>query len=315
MTRVSDKNNHSSVNFQINRLKQNVNELHTKGSTLKRVNKPSDDPIASIEAMNIDASLNDNKQYIKNSDHALLHMNIVENVLAEVGNILVRAKELAVSQSSSIHSAESRKAIANEVKVLKEHIISLANKQIGNKYIFSGYKTTKNAFDKEGNYLGDNGKINIEIAKDFFVPTNFSGKEMFFIDIAKKNYNKNISNIGREIANNDQYNIFKLFDGFIDGLNKNDTEKIKSVLEPVSEAHNHMVTLRSKVGANINRINHSKNSIENSNIQKIDKKSQLVDADIAKLFSDIAKQQSVLKAAYKVSNNTLNQNLMDFINI
>ena len=53
---------------------------------------------------------------------------------------------------------------------LRLQAISIANKRMGNRYIFSGYKTLTKPFDKEGNYSGDDGKIKLEVSKDFFVP-------------------------------------------------------------------------------------------------------------------------------------------------
>ena len=51
---------------------------------------------------------------------------------------------------------------------------------MGNRYIFSGHKSLNPAFDKSGNYLGDDGKVTLEVAKDFFTPVNINGLEVFY---------------------------------------------------------------------------------------------------------------------------------------
>jgi flagellin-like hook-associated protein FlgL len=42
-------------------------------------------------------------------------------------------------------------------------------------------------------------------------------------------------------------------------------------------------------------------------------KTRIEDADVAELFTDLQKEQTVLKAAYKASSNLMNTNLMDFL--
>src|SRR5690606_26299962 len=59
---------------------------------------------------------------------------------------------------------------------------SIANKRVGQKYIFGGFKSLTKPFTETGEYKGDRGHTTLEIAKDFFVPTNLHGAEVFLAD-------------------------------------------------------------------------------------------------------------------------------------
>ena len=92
MTRVSENSNKSSLNFALNKAKQKLEDLQLKGSTFKKIIKPSDNPVNNVQALEIGSRLKDNSQYLKNSDYAMLNLNIVERSLEELTDIIVKAK-------------------------------------------------------------------------------------------------------------------------------------------------------------------------------------------------------------------------------
>ena len=71
--------------------------------------------------------------------------------------------------------------------------------------------------------------------------------------------------------------------------------------------------IRDSIGSVVNSIDRSKNILESDNVNAAERKSKLVDADVAELFSDITKHQNVLQTSYKASQAMLNQSLLDFL--
>ncbi len=63
----------------------------------------------------------------------------------------------------------------------------------------------------------------------------------------------------------------------------------------------------------VSSIENSKNVLESDNIDNAERTSKLVDADIADLFSELTKQQEVLKTTYKSTQGLISQNLLDFM--
>ena len=72
------------------------------------------------------------QQYLKNSNYALLQLNVTEKSLEQITDILSKAKELAIAQSSDFYTQDVRKSVANEVHQLRNRLISISNKRIGN---------------------------------------------------------------------------------------------------------------------------------------------------------------------------------------
>lgn len=338
MTRVSENSSTASLKYALNRTKSKMEDLQLKGSTLKSITKPSDNPISNVEAMALTSSTNDNIQYLKNSDFALLNLNVTEKSLEELTDLMSKAKEIAIAQSSDFFNADVRKNVANEVQQLYNQSLAIANKKVGLKNIFSGTNTLTVPFDSNGAYKGDSGHISLEVSRNFFVPVNLTGEEVFFSSEEGNNienplqkfeqFDKStINNLSRDVASKEgeesvdaegksyktRDNIFAQLQGLTSALENNDAQMIQGLLEKFDNSISRLITLRTRVGSIVNSVESSKTTLESENIDHTSRKSSLLDADVAELFSDINKQQAVLKTTYQSTQGVMNQTLMDFL--
>ncbi len=316
MTRVSENSNKAALNFALNKAKSKLETLQLKGGSLKNVNKPSDNPIGNAEALQIDTVTSNNKQFLKNSDYALFNLNIMEKSLEDLSNILMKAKEITIAQSSDLSNATARKNVSQEIKQLYDQSLNIANKKIGNRYVFSGYATTNKPFNTDGTYNGDKGEIKIEISKENFIPVNIPGEKLFIIEDSPQKeekiekYNRDLASIKISTVPD---SIFLQLSTLNTALENNDTDKIQGLIDRFDNSISKLITERTKIGAISNTVMNAKNQIESENVENASYKSKLVDADIGELFSDIAKQQQILQNAYKSGQVTLNRNLLDFL--
>lgn len=338
MTRVSENSSTASLKYALNKTKAKMEDLQMKGSTLKTISKPSDNPVSNIEAMALTSSTTDNIQYLKNADFALLSLNVTEKSLEELTDIVSKAKEIAIAQSSDFFNADVRKNVANEVQQLYNQSLAISNKKVGLKNIFAGTNTLTVPFDSNGNYKGDSGHISLEVSRNFFVPVNLTGEEVFFssddsssIESPLQSFEQfaksSINKISRELASTagdesddktgvpfkTRDNIFSQLQGLTSALENNDPQMIQGLLEKFDTSISRLITLRTRIGSITNSIETSKVSLESENVDHTARKSSLLDADVAELFSDINKQQAVLKTTYQSTQGVMNQTLMDFL--
>ncbi len=108
-------------------------------------------------------------------------------------------------------------------------------------------------------------------------------------------------------------NVFSLLDGLTSSLENNDPTYTQSLLEKFDDAINRLVTMRTKVGSVMNSVSSSKMANEDNKINASQRRSAIVDADITELFSDITRQQDILKTTYQASKGLMNQRLLDFL--
>jgi flagellar hook-associated protein 3 FlgL len=339
MTRVSENSTTASLKFALNRTKAKMEDLQLKGSTLKSITKPSDDPISNVEAMALSSSTNDNIQYLKNADFALLNLNVTEKSLEELTDLLSKAKEIAIAQSSDFFNADIRKNVSTEVQQLYNQALAISNKKVGLKNIFSGTNTLTVPFDSNGSYNGDSGHISLEVSRNFFVPINLTGEEVFFSSEESSSVENPLqqfeqfdkstkNNMGRDLAstaetNDDSEkednkfksrdNIFAQLHALTSALENNDPKMIQGLLEKFDNSISRLITLRTRIGSITNSVDSSKTTNESENVDRTSRRSTLLDADVADLFSDINKQQAILRTTYQSSQGAMNQTLMDFL--
>lgn len=336
MTRVSENSSTASIKYALNKTKAKLEDLQMRGTTLKSIAKPSDNPASNVEALEITSSTNDNVQYLKNADFALLNLNVTEKSLEELTDIMNKAKEIAVAQSSDFFNADIRKNVANEVQQLYNQALAIANKKVGLKHIFAGTNTLATPFDSLGNYKGDNGHISLEVSRDYFIPINLTGKEVFFsmeeadpIENPLEKFDQfdksSITKISRDLATSSEEapgdltgfktrdNIFSQLQGLTSALENNNPDQVQNLLEKFDNSISRLITLRTRIGSITNSVDSAKSVTEAENVDHASRKSSLVDADVAELFSDLTRQQNILKTTYQSTQGLMNQTLMDFL--
>ena len=164
-------------------LLQQANERISSG---KRINQASDDPAASMNIMNADSSLRALEQDQTNVKRASDRIDMEDQVLSQLGDLITRAKELAVSQSSGTAS-DSTRTIANaEVKQLFQQMVDLGNTKFGSEYLFGGDQSATAPFSASGSagtldYSTTNpqGQRSIGIGDGETIAPTHDGKQVF----------------------------------------------------------------------------------------------------------------------------------------
>ena len=178
--RIADKMNFDQVNGSLTKNRSEMSELQSQAATQKRVTKPSDDPLASTRILATRTEISSGQQFLKSIAQAKSFVEYSEQSLAELTEVYTRAKELAISQSSDASADEkTRQVAATEVRQLHDQVVQVANRKLGDRFLFSGFKTTQKPFDQNGRYSGDDGEMRISIQKEGTVSMNVPGNRIF----------------------------------------------------------------------------------------------------------------------------------------
>jgi flagellar hook-associated protein 3 FlgL len=178
--RIADKMNFDQVNSSLSRNRSELVELQNQAATQKRVNKPSDDPLAATRVLGARTEVAGNAQFLKSVSQARTFLEYSEQSLGELGEVLTRAKELALAQANDASSSkQSREVTATEVDQLFEQSVQIGNRKLGDRFLFGGFRTTRAPFDYQGGYRGDSGEIQISIQKEAKVAMNIPGNKVF----------------------------------------------------------------------------------------------------------------------------------------
>jgi len=178
--RVTDKMGFNQVITNLQKNRGEMGELQTQAALQKRVTKPSDDPVGAARVLGYRTEQRGSQQFVKNINIARSFLDFTDVSLGEASDVLVRLKELAVQQANDAGaSPETRRSVAEEVGQSFSQLVQIGNRKLGDRYIFGGYSTTKQPFDHEGNYHGDDGDVMLHINKDAFMAMNLPGDKVF----------------------------------------------------------------------------------------------------------------------------------------
>lgn len=121
-------------------------DLNEQASSQKKVNKPSDAPVAASQILQYRTQISSLGQYSRNADIAKGWLNQADSTLLEVNTVLTRIRGLAEQASNGTMSKSNRDQVSYEVRELFEQLIVLSNTEYEGEHIFAGHKTEAPAF-------------------------------------------------------------------------------------------------------------------------------------------------------------------------
>lgn len=180
--RVTNSMVANQVTFNMQRSLQRFLDLQTDVSSGRRINRPSDDPLGTLRDLDYRTELSKIAQYQKNISQGNNWMATYDSVFADVKDLLSNAKEIAVSMSNETYDEAAREAAANEVQSLFDQIMQLANTQLDDRQMFSGFRTKVKPFEFSSQgvvYRGDSGSIEFEVESGMRQKININGADAF----------------------------------------------------------------------------------------------------------------------------------------
>jgi flagellar hook-associated protein 3 FlgL len=172
----------SAANYQKNFA--NVVKSSEEASSLVRVNTAADDPVGASRLLQLGQQASMLGQYQANATTIKATLGATEAVMTSIGNVLQRAKELAVGAGNAGYTDADRQANATELGQIEEQLLSLMNSQDENgKYIFAGSKGDTVPFTRNNDgtysYNGDQVTLDLAIGDTMSMATNSTGWDAF----------------------------------------------------------------------------------------------------------------------------------------
>jgi flagellar hook-associated protein 3 FlgL len=279
---------------QLDQSTRRLLEIQLQAASGKRVLKPSDDALSAQKILDIKASLRRIDPGLRNGQYTESWLNLSESSLGEMEDALVRAEEVAVSQSSGTASASTRQEAAEEIKQIYDLVVQLANTRMGDRYIFGGTETQVAPVQRDDlfnpTYSGNDQDISVRIHSGQTIKLNVNVK-----DVLESN------------------NILTSLRDMITALEADDPAGVVAqldVLKPGLEALNGTVA---EIGSRINSIDSHAGAQKDLQLSLQETLSEYEDADMALVFTDLVNQQTVYQAALKSTAMVTRMSLVDFL--
>ncbi|MGG3555282.1 flagellar hook-associated protein FlgL [Peribacillus frigoritolerans] len=271
---------------------EKMSKLQEQVSSQKKFSKPSDNPVAAMMGMGYRTNLNQIGQYQSNIAEATNWIDSTDDAITESVSAMQRIRELTVQGSNGTYEGEQLKTITEEIKQLKEHLITLGDTQIGGKYIFNGKDTNvrpSSVKDGNGNTVYGTGDINLEVFSGISLKINTDGSKIFGDALAA----------GGSI------------DQAIEALENGGD--VSGTLEGLDATINTFLGMQAQVGARQNRIGLMTDRLKQQEVFATEILSKNEDVDIEKAIMDLTTQESVHSAALSIGAKIMQPSLLDFL--
>lgn len=125
--RISTNQFHSQGVTSIQNHQEDILKTQLQLSTGKRVNSPSDDPVAISQINALNRTMDTIDQYAKNGEYAKSQLVLEETAIADSISSIQRARELAIQMSNDTYNADNRQQAAAEVGQIIEQMRNMMN--------------------------------------------------------------------------------------------------------------------------------------------------------------------------------------------
>ncbi|MDI6604617.1 MAG: flagellar hook-associated protein FlgL [Thermoanaerobacteraceae bacterium] len=265
-------------------------------STGKRINKPSDDPVAVANSLRIRMDMARNDAYTKNVDDAKSWLDLTDSALGQMGDLIQRTKELAVQGSNGTLTQADMQNIAEEIGQLKSQMIQVGNTQYNGRYIFAGFKTTTQPFtDTSNSYSGDSSAIQFEVgAGGSKIAVNVTGDKVFDVSGGSSQ-------------------LLDMMDNLKTALTAGDHQAISNMISNIDKEMENVLAIRADAGAKSNRIDLTKNRLQSDNYNFTTLLSKNEDADMAHVITNLQMDENVYRASLAAGAKIIQPSLIDFL--
>ena len=273
-----------------------MQKLQEQLSSGKQVSRPSDSPVKTVEAMQFRADLRRTEQYVRNADDGLALLGNLDAALTDGMNLTRRARELVLGGMNDTNNVEGRKAMAVEIRALRDGLLAVANTRYLDRPVFGGNSLSENAYDPvSGAFLGDTAEVLRTVAPGVQVPVTVSGPAAFGTGATQ---------------------LFAVLDGLATALETGGPglhAALDGGLVNLDTAIDGMLTTLGQVGARFNRVETTRDAAEAQLLSMTSSLSEVEDIDLPKTIVDLQMQEVAYKAALGATARVVQPSLLDFL--
>lgn len=252
---------------------RNLQEAISKGKALLR---PSDDPAAWVQSMNLKSAQKEMEQWRRNIEFGTSWAKTTEGTLSHLNDLLTRSREIAIKAIKAT-SPEEREALKNELSQIKDEIDQLVETKYRDRELF---------------HDPPDDPVKIRIGKNKTMEVSVGREEVF-------------GTAGDTISDHVQ--------ALHDAIDSNDVNAISTSMGDVESDQQRVLSALTKVGAIMNRLEARENAISSISINYEERIGEMEKADIAKLATEYQLKKTALQAIYHTTASVSELSLLRYV--
>ena len=181
--RISTNSFYENAGGKISELQSSLAQKQTQIASGRRIQTPSDDPVAASAALDVKQADGVNTQFAANRESAKTALTLQESTLTQYTDLLQNIKTTTVAAGDGALDDTQRKYFADQLTNDYQTLLGIANTQDSSgHYIFAGYKNTTQPFNQTAagvTYAGDQGQRLLQVSTSRQLALNDTGDAVF----------------------------------------------------------------------------------------------------------------------------------------
>ncbi len=267
-------------------------------STGKRVNVPSDDPLAAAQMVGNQDQTNRADQYLQNIDTLTNQLQTADAAVGSAVQSVTQAITLGVQGSTGTLSNANRLQIVQNLLGIQSQLVQLANTSVGGSFLFGGTATTAPPYTLDPaspsgvTYNGNSGTNTVQVADGLNLQTNMPGSQLF---------------------QNSAGDVFGSLQNLITALQSGTATAAETATNQLRTAFDSLTGQRIFYGNAVNQLNSTQTFLQQEQVTLKSQANNLVGADITKAATDLTQATTAHDAALAAAAKILPTSLLDYL--
>ena len=291
ITRVTTQMSMTAASARLQAGAAKLAQLTDQATTLKNIQRPSDDPVGTASSMQVRKEQAAAAQYTRNANDAVGWLATTDSTLSSVYSVLNSVRDLTVQAANSgTMSDTDRDAFITQFQSLKTELESKANATYGTRSVFAGSSTAATAYDPATGWATARTDVTRRNGDGTTVRVDTSGAAVF---------------------GSGSSSVFSMIDSIVgdlqNGVNLN--PRINDVDAAISTVRG----VQADVGVRHAAALSAQDSLKSATVSLENRRAGIEDKDLAKAVLDLQVQQTNYQAALAVTAKVLQPTLMDYL--
>jgi len=180
--RITYKMMTTKYTTNLNNMSTELDKLNTQVASGRKFAKTSDDTSSAIKAYQIRRDMAKVEGYQNNVAHAKDFLTNSETNLDDINATVSDATVKILEGKNGTQSPETRKIIANELRVMQDQMLDTLNSSVSDSYIFGGSNTAEKPFTVEAGKLFYN-KVDVDSLADGSAELKKLATDSLYVDV------------------------------------------------------------------------------------------------------------------------------------
>jgi len=292
MDRVTTRMTAVAAQRQLQASHARLAEAQDKASTLDKIGRPSDDPLALGEALRVKGLQAAAVQHQRNADDADGWLSTGDDALTAVHSLLAKVRDVTVQGANQgALSPEARDALARSVEGLRADLLQTAGTRYAGRSVFAGTSDAPVAVAADGTWNGVPGSsVERRIGPETTVRVDVDGSAVFGTGATS---------------------VFALLDDLAADLRAGTA--VAPRLEDLDARMSAVRAVQGDLGARHAQLLRTKETLIDTSASLEQRRSDLEDLDLAAAVLDLRLQETAYQSALAVTAKVLQPTLMDFL--